>query len=365
MLYRDFIDNILKERGRFGVLDGVYHETHHIIPRCLGGSDEKDNLIELTAQEHFIAHKMLKEENPDNVKLSQAFGAMAFPRNPCEQRYQLTPEEYEEARIAVSKAFKAMYSDKTKHPSYGTHLSEERKKAIGDRNRGNKYCLGRKYSEETLEKFRRARQNISPETRKRMSEAQKRRNCTYGRNPRAKKVIRLSDGKIYDCIKSAAEDGGFVYATFKGRLDNGELDNYEFYNSDSQSQCLTNGCDDSYKSEEYFNAVYKEACELTAYVCKLYGIDPNGTVEFNGVTVPTILCHRDSHALELGSNHGDVMSWFKTFGKTMDDVRADVTKLLAPAPDYVEYIKTPEEAVKFANDCLNYGFEQTRENYIK
>lgn len=87
-------------------------------------------------------------------------------------------------------------------------------------------------------------------------------------------------------------------------------------------------CDDGYKDKAYFEKVYKEAVELTAHICKLYGIDPKGTVSYNGVTVPTILCHADSYKLNLGSNHGDVYPWFNKMGKTMDDVRNDVAKLL-------------------------------------
>ena len=78
----------------------------------------------------------------------------------------------------------------------------------------------------------------------------------------------------------------------------------------------------------YFDKVYKEAVELTAYLCKLYGLNPKGTVSYNGVTVPVILCHQDSYQLKLGSNHGDVLHWFKRYGKTMDDVRNDVAALL-------------------------------------
>lgn len=88
-------------------------------------------------------------------------------------------------------------------------------------------------------------------------------------------------------------------------------------------------CEDNLANKDYFEAVYKEACEITAYYCKLYNIDPKGTVVHEGVTVPTILCHYDSHKLGLGSNHGDVDHWFKKYGKTMADVREDVAKLLA------------------------------------
>ena len=87
-------------------------------------------------------------------------------------------------------------------------------------------------------------------------------------------------------------------------------------------------CEDALNDANYFDKVYKEACELTAYLCKLYNIDPNGTVKYNGVTVPTILCHIDSNKLGLGSAHADVLHWFPKFGKNMTTVRQDVTALL-------------------------------------
>ena len=92
-------------------------------------------------------------------------------------------------------------------------------------------------------------------------------------------------------------------------------------------------CDDGYKdgkgTKEYFDKVYKEACELTAYLCKKFDIDPKGTVDYNGAKVPTILCHKDSYELKLGNDHSDTRKWFKLYGKTMDDVRNDVATILA------------------------------------
>ena len=88
-------------------------------------------------------------------------------------------------------------------------------------------------------------------------------------------------------------------------------------------------CQDNKKNEDYFSEVYREACEITAYLCKLYHIDPLGTADCGGVTVPTILCHQDSYNLGLGSNHSDIYDWFPKFGKNMDTVRQDVARLLA------------------------------------
>ena len=87
-------------------------------------------------------------------------------------------------------------------------------------------------------------------------------------------------------------------------------------------------CEDSLNNKSYFDAVYKEAVELTAYWCKLFNLDPFGTVLYNGVKVPVILDHAESHNLGLGSNHGDVQHWFKKYGKTLDDIRNDIYNLL-------------------------------------
>lgn len=121
-------------------------------------------------------------------------------------------------------------------------------------------------------------------------------------------------------------------------------------------------CEDALKDEAYFDAVYQEACELTAYLCDLYSLDPNGTVTVNGVKVPVILCHGDSYNLGLGSNHVDVLHWFKKFNKTMEDVRNDVAALMKGTTTSTSTTETTYpvlrqgssgEAVKYLQECLN------------
>ena len=216
MNYNDFITNILNTRGRFECKN-EYHERHHIIPKCLGGTDNEDNLIDLYAKEHFIAHKLLADENSDNIKLVQAYAIMAFTSNQYEKRYELTPEEYEEARKKFSTALKERYKNKESHPSYGTHISEERKRRISEANKGNKYCLGRVVSEETRKKISEANKNPSAEYRQYLSDIRKGKGLR-GENPNAKAVVRLSDGKIYPCMKDAAEDNNINYSTFRTRV---------------------------------------------------------------------------------------------------------------------------------------------------
>lgn len=90
-------------------------------------------------------------------------------------------------------------------------------------------------------------------------------------------------------------------------------------------------CEDNLSDPVYFEKVYREAVELTAYLCKLYNLDPQGTVTYSGVRVPVILCHQDSYQLGLGSNHGDVLHWLPKYGKSMQTVRDDVSALLVGA----------------------------------
>ena len=88
-------------------------------------------------------------------------------------------------------------------------------------------------------------------------------------------------------------------------------------------------CEDALTDPAYAEAAFEEACQLTAYLCKKYNINPKGTVKFNGVTVPTILCHWDSYKLKLGSGHNDIYNWFpKVINKDMDDVRNRVAEIL-------------------------------------
>ena len=88
-------------------------------------------------------------------------------------------------------------------------------------------------------------------------------------------------------------------------------------------------CEDGLNDQNYWEAVYKEACEMTAYLCKMFGIDPKGTIDYKGLKVPTIIDHIGSHNMGLGSNHGDVQHWSKRYGKTMANVRNDVAAILA------------------------------------
>ena len=171
--YEQFIQRILNKRGRHGC-GNEYHEKHHIKPRCLEGGNEEENLIDLYAREHFIAHEMLAKENPTNRKLQVAWWMMAHIKNSEKMPNPCTPEEYEEARKNFIKNFSG-----EGHPLWGKHHSEESIQKMKDHTiplygEDNPF-YGHHHTEESRIKMSQKRKgtHMSEETKKKISEANK------------------------------------------------------------------------------------------------------------------------------------------------------------------------------------------------
>jgi hypothetical protein len=91
--------NQLVERAQNRTLEG-YKEKHHILPKCLGGDNSKENLIELTAREHFLCHMLLCEIYPKENKLKYALWCMVNGKHKVINN-DFTPSSrlYERARL--------------------------------------------------------------------------------------------------------------------------------------------------------------------------------------------------------------------------------------------------------------------------
>ena len=79
MNYTAIHDRII-ERAKDRLLEG-YGEWHHIVPVCLNGTNDPENLVLLTAEEHFLIHQLLVRIYPDNEKILYAATAMAMNTN--------------------------------------------------------------------------------------------------------------------------------------------------------------------------------------------------------------------------------------------------------------------------------------------
>ena len=79
----------------------VYTEVHHIVPKCMGGTNDTSNLVRLTGQEHFNAHLLLAKAHPTVNGL-----VLAAKRVSTINGIKISADEYtalkENAKVAIS-----------------------------------------------------------------------------------------------------------------------------------------------------------------------------------------------------------------------------------------------------------------------
>ena len=159
---------------------------------------------------------------------------------------------------------------------------------------------------------------------------------TGANNPALRRYVAPNDGQLGEPSArhwNQPGTGACVHA-FIGKLANGDIAAYQTlpwtmrgWHAGSGDRGSANNthisfeiCEDGLEDAGYFQAVYRQAVELTAYLCREFGLDPLA----DGV----VLCHSEGHDRGIASNHADVMHWFPKFGKTMDTFRADVAREL-------------------------------------
>ena len=143
-----------------------YAERHHVVPRSLGGSNEPDNLVWLTAREHFVAHVLLANIHGGSQWFSVLMFAAGEKRTVNSRLYEAAKkrhaiwmsEQYagrtltEGRRAAISAGLKGNTNTK------GSALSFSHRTAIAESMRGNTNNAGRKARAETRAKMAAARQ---------------------------------------------------------------------------------------------------------------------------------------------------------------------------------------------------------------
>jgi hypothetical protein len=76
----------------------IYTERHHIIPRSLGGNNLKDNLVKLTAREHFVCHLLLVKMTKDSIRHKMLSAVTKFRQSRSYQNRTLNSWEYKKLR---------------------------------------------------------------------------------------------------------------------------------------------------------------------------------------------------------------------------------------------------------------------------
>lgn len=139
--YTTWYNNIIQQAQSRVLSADTYTEKHHIIPRSLGGADNTDNLVRLTAKEHFICHLLLVKMTSGLHKRSMAYAAwkMTFmddrPRyNPCARTYEMLRKQLSSAYKGIPKT--KLYWLGKKHTSETIKLQSKVKQGKNNPNFG-------------------------------------------------------------------------------------------------------------------------------------------------------------------------------------------------------------------------------------
>ncbi len=240
--YNNLINKCIKLKDE-GYSETEILEEHHILPKCMGGTNNSDNLIKMPVRYHIFAHIFLMKAYPNNHKLSYAAKRM-LNSNTYQGRYSILKTL--PVRLISLIRSEAIRNLKDKNPFKGkTHTKESREKmSISHKNKfptketrekqskaklGNKNSFyGKKHSKETKQMISikmsgennpnygkilddNWRQKISKsklgKKRSPFSENWKRNMSISKRGGKNSKARKVQDptGRIFETVKSAAE----------------------------------------------------------------------------------------------------------------------------------------------------------------
>ena len=185
----------------------VYYENHHIIPKCVGGSDDSHNRILLTAREHFVAHQLLVKIYPNEYKLVFALRLMCANSN---KNHVRNNREYEWIKKAISNATSII--QKGKHGK-GYKFPKGHTLSIGE----NNGMFGKNHTEETRKIQSAKAKDRDPSTydsaRLPKSESHKENISNSKRKQRYKLISPTGIETIHNNVKTASIESGVSIAT--------------------------------------------------------------------------------------------------------------------------------------------------------
>lgn len=132
--YLNRYNKLIEYRRHHPLTNSEYCERHHIIPKCMGGSDEQNNLVRLSGREHYIAHYLLAKAYPKDKGLWYSFNMMRRISNDKSVLYEAA-RKYISINTSEDKDRASKISSKLKgvekSSEHRAKLSEARKKYTG------------------------------------------------------------------------------------------------------------------------------------------------------------------------------------------------------------------------------------------
>jgi hypothetical protein len=132
----------LIERAKTRNLPG-YAEQHHIVPKCVGGTDSKENLVKLTPEEHYTAHQLLVKLYPESKKLAFAANMMTVNSRDTKRNNKLYGWLKKRISAARTGTKNAKWAALLKGNTYGKANKGKKNPGLSLRNIGNQYASGK------------------------------------------------------------------------------------------------------------------------------------------------------------------------------------------------------------------------------
>jgi len=211
MNYKKHYDLLIENAIKRPILDNI--EKHHIIPRCIGGSNDKINLAPLTPREHYMAHYLLHKIHPSHRGLLYAIYMMMNLKRK-DMTIKISSREYEK----IKKQFKIIHSKRMigeNNPSKRKDVREKQSKAgkgrVFTKEHRDNLSKAKKGSVRTIESRKKQSDAISgsknhfygkthtPEAKQQIGEKSKNRIIPRECKVKSLKKI-MVDGKEYACI---------------------------------------------------------------------------------------------------------------------------------------------------------------------
>jgi hypothetical protein len=232
MNYKKIYDSLIVKAQNRAVLEG-YKEKHHIIPKCMGGTNKGLDIVNLTAREHYIAHWLLHKTYPKHQGLIYALYIMMYGKR--KKYLNLSSKEYENIKMKRSKILSERMIGEN-HPMWNKKHKPESLQKMSDIKKGKKHSLKtlQKMSESQLgDKNHNWNKSASLKTRKKQSKARKNKKHKLKtildirkNNKNCKKI--MIDGVEYQSIREAGRRLDEDRATISYRLKSENFPNYKY-----------------------------------------------------------------------------------------------------------------------------------------
>lgn len=154
----------IADRAKSRTIDG-YLEKHHIIPRSLGGSNKKENIVSLTAREHYICHLLLTKMTSGIERQKMTYAAWTMART---RKIKTNSHIYEQLKKKATETLRDTQKGVKRGPQSEEHKQKLREAALRryqdpeERKKISDSLKGRTFSEESKEKMRKAKEGYAP-----------------------------------------------------------------------------------------------------------------------------------------------------------------------------------------------------------